>query len=231
MYALELAARGAEVTAIEGREANIEKARFAARVLGLENVDFQLGDVRELSLERHGSFDVVLCLGILYHLDAPDAFRFVEQVGEVCRSLAVVDTWVALTPEETRSHDGVDYRGVSLFEHEEDASEAARSERLWSSLDNPRAFAPTLPSLLRLLDSAGFTSALECHLPTEGDKPEGRVTLVAAKGQGERPRLTPEPATSFPAEPERARARRLQSLVARVRSLARRTSRRPLRRL
>ena len=48
MYALELARRGAEVIAIEGREANIEKARFAARALAID-VDFQLGDVRDLS--------------------------------------------------------------------------------------------------------------------------------------------------------------------------------------
>ena len=73
MYALEFAQRGAEVVAIEGREANLEKARFAARALGLE-VDFQLGDVRDLDAERHGEFDLVLALGILYHLDATDLF-------------------------------------------------------------------------------------------------------------------------------------------------------------
>ena len=76
MYALELARRGAAVMAIEGREANIEKARFAARTLSID-VDFQLGDVRDLSREQHGEFDVVLALGILYHLDAPDLFSLV----------------------------------------------------------------------------------------------------------------------------------------------------------
>src|SRR5207237_6924907 len=76
MYALELASRGAEVVAIEGREANLEKARFAARALGLD-VDFRLGDVRDLGRDEHGEFDVVLCLGILYHLDTPDIFEFV----------------------------------------------------------------------------------------------------------------------------------------------------------
>src|SRR5919199_94278 len=43
MYALELARRGARVTAIEGREQNLAKAQFAATALGLE-VDFRLGD-------------------------------------------------------------------------------------------------------------------------------------------------------------------------------------------
>src|SRR5439155_16297195 len=58
MYAIEFARRGGEVVAIEGREANLEKARFAARTLGLDGIDFQLGDVRGLSLARHGEFDV-----------------------------------------------------------------------------------------------------------------------------------------------------------------------------
>ncbi len=40
MYAIELASRGAAVVAIEGREANLAKARFAARVLGVD-VDWE----------------------------------------------------------------------------------------------------------------------------------------------------------------------------------------------
>ena len=68
-YAVEFARQGAQVVAIEGREANIEKARFSKRALGLDNLELIHGDVRDLSRERHGSFDIVLCLGILYHLD------------------------------------------------------------------------------------------------------------------------------------------------------------------
>ncbi|MBI3796935.1 MAG: methyltransferase domain-containing protein, partial [Deltaproteobacteria bacterium] len=72
MYALEFAQHGAQVLGIEGRLANIEKARFAKRVLGFSNCDFVQDDVRNLSLAKYGDFDVVLCCGILYHLDAPD---------------------------------------------------------------------------------------------------------------------------------------------------------------
>ena len=43
------------------------------------------GDVRGLDRASHGKFDVVLCLGILYHLDHPDVFGFVEQMASVCR--------------------------------------------------------------------------------------------------------------------------------------------------
>src|SRR4051812_24516142 len=77
LYAIEFARRGANAVGIEGREANVEKARFAKRAIGLENIDFFQDDVRNLRVEKYGEFDVVLCLGILYHLDVPDVFDFI----------------------------------------------------------------------------------------------------------------------------------------------------------
>ena len=83
MFAVELARMGASVVGIEGREANVAKARLAKEVLGLENLEFHQDDVRNLSEERYGRFDVVLCLGILYHLNPPHVFRFVESIASV----------------------------------------------------------------------------------------------------------------------------------------------------
>ena len=136
MYALELARRGARVTAIEGREQNLAKAQFAATALGLE-VDFQLGDVRQLSRQEHGEFDVVLCLGILYHLDAPDVFVFLERLAEVCDGLCVLDTHVTDSTAERFSHGGRSYRGRSFAEP--DTSDPLAQDTLWASLDNPRS--------------------------------------------------------------------------------------------
>src|SRR5208283_4911140 len=48
---------------------------FARKVLGLSNCRLIKGDVRSISAEL-GSFDVILCAGILYHLDFPDCVRF-----------------------------------------------------------------------------------------------------------------------------------------------------------
>jgi SAM-dependent methyltransferase len=194
MYALELAARGADVVAIEGREANLEKARFAARALELEGrIDFQLGDVRDLSRERHGEFDAILCLGILYHLDAPDVFPFVSRIADTCRRVLVLDTNVSLSPQEERAHNGFTYRGESLFEHEPSSSQEERLRALWSSLDNPSAWIPTRPSLVSLLARAGFTSVSECWIPAEPDKTPGRITLLALRGMPQEPCISPPP--------------------------------------
>lgn len=202
MYALEFARRGAEVVAIEGREANLEKARFAGRTLGLD-VDFRQGDVRELDRASHGEFDVVLCLGILYHLDHPDVFRFVEQMASVCRRALVVDTHVALQDEEDQEHDGHVYHGHSLFEHEPSSTDEERLRALWSSLDNPSAWAPTRPSLLSLLARSGFTSVYECSVPAEPAKTLDRVTVLALKGKPEAPHVAPAPPADPAAVPER----------------------------
>jgi SAM-dependent methyltransferase len=204
MYALELAARGASVIAIEGREANIEKARFAARALGLaDRVDFQLGDVRDLSRERHGEFDAVLCLGILYHLDAPDVFPFAERLAETCRRALVLDTNVSLAPRGGHEHGGAAYRGESLFEHDPASSQQDRLRAVWSSLDNASAWIPTKPSLLSLLARTGFTSVSECWVPAEPAKTPGRITLLALRGAPQEPRLAPAPPSDRASVPER----------------------------
>ncbi len=203
MYAIELAGRGAEVVAIEGREANLEKARFAARALGVE-VDFQQGDVRDLSRERHGEFDVVLCLGILYHLDVEDVFPFVSRMAEVCRRALVVDTAIALAAKEERAYDGQVYKGQTLFEHDPSSSQEERLKALWSSLDNTSAFALTAPSLQSLLARAGFTSVYQCWVPAEPAKTPDRVTVVALKGVAQDALVTPaptEPRTDVPERP------------------------------
>src|SRR5262249_18360193 len=70
LFGIEFALHGAQVLAIEGREANLAKARFAKDTLDLSRLELVSGDVRQLDRGEHGTFDVVLCLGILYHLDA-----------------------------------------------------------------------------------------------------------------------------------------------------------------
>src|SRR3989442_14143808 len=76
LYGKEFARHGAAVFGKEGRKANIEKARFAKDALALENIRFVQDNVRNLSVQKYGYFDVVLCLGILYHLHVPDVFHF-----------------------------------------------------------------------------------------------------------------------------------------------------------
>ena len=204
MYSIEFGRQGAQVCAIEGRETNLEKARFAARVLSLGNIEFHQDDVRNLSEEKHGRFDVVLCLGILYHLDAPDVFTFLENVFAVCQHITVIDTHISLHPEQIFLYKGKKYWGKTVPEHAPDAGHEEKQKSLWASLDNPISIHFTRPSLYNLLYNVGFTSVYECHIPQEPQKPTDRATFVAIKGTTALPvscpQLSPGYARDLPEE-------------------------------
>jgi SAM-dependent methyltransferase len=184
LFAIELARRGAKVVAIEGREANLDKAEFVKDMLFLDDLKLVRDDVRNLSPDRYGSFDVVLCLGILYHLDIPDSFLFMQQVADVCRGFAVIDTEVTISPEKSYAYRGKAYWGKSRVEHNSHTTPAERRKSPWASLDNVRSFCFTRASLYNLLSDVGFTSVYECHNPVV-EKTVGRITLLAIKGRKE----------------------------------------------
>jgi SAM-dependent methyltransferase len=180
-FAIEFARHGATVLGIEGREANLAKGQLAKDVLRLDRLTFELGDVRHLSRQRHGEFDVVLCAGILYHLDAPDVFAFVEQIAEVCRRLTIVDTSVSIRAAESRSYKGRTYHGRTFPEHEGAKSRSEWTLDLWDSLDNASSFWLTRPSLLNLLKEAGFSSVMEVLNPALPGQLGDRTVLAAIK--------------------------------------------------
>lgn len=185
-YAVEFARRGAAVVAIDGREADLEKARFAKEVLGLDRLELGLADVREVDVARFGRLDVVLCLGLLYHLDAPDCFELVHRMAQLATRLVAIDTHVGIGALRPFDHRGRTYWGRSVREHEPDASREERLADLWASLDNPRSVWIAERSLLDLLADAGFSSVFRCELPFEPDKPADRLTLVALRGEPQR---------------------------------------------
>ena len=203
LYACEFALRGASVVGIEGRSSNLARAEFAREALGLDRLELVEADVRDLSRERHGGFDVVLCTGILYHLDTPGVFELAESVRAVCDGVAIVDThvsyadaelarlpaeafWVdpaTLGPFEARSHRGVDYWGRAYTEHLPDSTPEERAGSGWASIGNFESFWPSRASLFNLLADSGFASVLEVHAPRLAYPPD-RVTLVALGGGG-----------------------------------------------
>ena len=145
--ALEFGKQGAEVVAIEGRVTLAEKAQFARDALGLARVTIVRGDVRRLSPEEHGFFDVVLALGLLDRLDAPAVFDVASRLGSVCKRFALVEARLAGRARGTREGNGILYRG---------------SPRSRNGEPN---FLLTRASMLSLLTRSGFTSIVETLHP------------------------------------------------------------------
>jgi Methyltransferase domain len=178
LFAVELARRGASVVAIEAREANLEKIRLAKDALRLQNLELRKEDVRTLDRRLHGEFDVVLCLGLLYHLDASDVFKLIDGMREVCRDLAIIETRIASHPSARRKYRNRDYWGLVISEPPPDTPRFSR-DALWSSVGNRQSFELTRASLSNALADAGFSSVLECHVPPlQGTNPR-RVTFAA----------------------------------------------------
>jgi hypothetical protein len=177
-----MAMHGAEVVGIELREANLAKAQFAKNYLGLDNLTLHKDDVRNLSVEKYGKFDVVICSGILYHLTTPDVFRFVRQIYEVCTRLAIFDTQIALHPREMVEFEGQPFHGIWFTEHDPSADKETRLKDVWASVDNSRSFSFTQPSLSNLISSVGFSSFFECLNPAHAVPPD-RCAYVAIRGR------------------------------------------------
>ena len=183
VYALETALRGHPVHAVDGRTERMQQGEEFARRLQLDHLRFEQQDVRQITAESHGQFDIIYFLGILYHLDVPDSFQVLENLGRMCQRFLIIDTHISLEPNRKVEYKGQIYHGIREREHEENDPESVRRSRLLMSLDNPYSFWFSRECLSRVLLHAGFTSVYECHAPLDHLRRADRVTFVACKGE------------------------------------------------
>lgn len=226
LYSIELARCGATVLGVEGRAENVARARLAAAATGLDRCEFVQSDVRDLTRERYGGFDLVLNIGILYHLDAPDLFGFLEQVARMCDGVMVLSTHYARFGLLRRRHRGRSYRGAVFSEHRPSDSAAERLAHRRASIDNASSFWLTRPSLLNLLADVGFTSVAEIAIPraAPGEAPGNLLDIVAWRGgRVEVPTSSYAPVPPPPRVPElrRPRPHPSQTVLGQMRDLAR----------
>ena len=197
IYAVEFARRGARVVALELRESNLAKSCFAKDVLKLDTLEFVKDDVRNFTVEKYGTFDVVLASGILYHLDVPDVFTFVENVARACTGIAIIDTHIGVEPDESFVHNGKTYWGWHFTEYSSEPTPEEVEQKNWLAVGNVKSFWLTRASLFNLMHEAGFTSAYECHIPVHV-APADRLTAVGIKGQRQQLLSYPLPTESWP---------------------------------
>jgi len=182
VYAIEAGLRGAEVVAVDARSQRMDEGRACAERHGLDNVRFLQQDVRRLTREHLGRFDVVYFLGLLYHLDETELLPVLEQVCDLCGHLLLIDTLISLEAPDAFEWGGEPYRGQRWREHGDTDPPEVRLARLLRSVDSPFAFRLSRESLLAALHRVGFTSVYECRVPFEPGKAPDRITLAACKG-------------------------------------------------
>jgi hypothetical protein len=184
-FAAEFAARGATVTAIEGREINIKAAKERFPSDKYKNLEFIQDDVRNLSSAKYGKFDVVLCLGILYHLDTPDCFKLIKSIADVCTDFAIIDTHIGINDERV-TFEGHNYFGWKYSEYAYVPTNEIQENSRWASINNTKSFWLTKPSLINALINGGFSTVYECQYPAWNDMPGNRIALVATKKKREK---------------------------------------------
>ena len=80
------------VLGLDGRQMHVDQANFVFEVKEIENrrYDFVAGNLFDVNLRRFGTFDVVLCLGLMYHISKH--MVFMEKISEVNSDVLRVDT-------------------------------------------------------------------------------------------------------------------------------------------
>ena len=175
-FSFEMERRGAEVLAID----NWDNPRFhEARALMNSRVEYRQMDMYELTPERVGRFDIVLFMGVLYHLKHP--LLALERVCALTTDMAAVDSFILR--EQHRPGEKVEQRPVMEF---------YETNEFGGQTDN--WVAPSLACLQAFCRTAGFarvelqsvlehSACLACYRqwePPAANAPEGPELLAAS---------------------------------------------------
>lgn len=160
-FSFEMERRGAEVKSVDYADPDAVGFGIAARLLN-SKIEYSVGNVYDLGPEEHGCFDVVLFLGLLYHLRSP--MLAVDAIRSVCKpgTRVFVETQL-MTDEALREDDR------PLWEYF--ARDALRS-------DGSNKWAPNFCALEKLFEDCEF-KVLERMRNGE----RGYVTLEAVEDE------------------------------------------------
>lgn len=80
------------VLGVDGRQMHVDQANLVFDAKGVDpgRYRFEVSDVLELDLTAEAPFDIVLCLGLLYHVSKP--FELMERISAWNTDLLVLDT-------------------------------------------------------------------------------------------------------------------------------------------
>jgi SAM-dependent methyltransferase len=143
-----------DVVGVDIRPESLAKASFVAEAQGHSGLSFVAADCEELARTLRGSFDVCLCLGLLYHLENP--MRCLRQAAALTRDAIVVETQVVDELEGSTEWGRKDltmpYRGVLALIDESSAFRRGNAE----AGATPVALCPSPRAVHSMLAAVGF---------------------------------------------------------------------------
>jgi tRNA (mo5U34)-methyltransferase len=161
-FAFELERRGALVQGLDYAAPDVTGFAIASRVLG-SRVGYAVANVYDLDPARFGTFDLVLFLGVLYHLRNP--MLALDRVRSVLRpgGLIFVETQVTTAPELL----GSDLPVWQFFPRGELHG------------DPTNMWAPNVPGLVRALEECQIQVHQVVHAGPAGDRAWARGQAVS----------------------------------------------------
>lgn len=91
-YSNILASLGFDVVGVDARKNNVEESRRR-----YPKLSFEVADAEDPALSALGTFDVVFCFGLLYHLENP--FRAVRNLSAMTSKLSIIEGICYPSPE------------------------------------------------------------------------------------------------------------------------------------
>lgn len=163
-YSIQANLRGAKVLGVDAKRWHVRQALFASQALNLRDINFKRESLYSLKPNVHGTFDVVLALGLVYHLK--HLVKGLEGLFDMCQDLLILETAVLDSQEHISYIDSIGHELFPLRYVKNDAykDEAASN---W--------FFPTAETVKAMLEDVGF-SEVQIH-----DHFNGRCVLTARK--------------------------------------------------
>jgi SAM-dependent methyltransferase len=153
-FSFEVAKLGAkEVVGFDAREMNIRKAELVQAQTDANNVSFQVDNIFDISPGRYGTFDLVMCLGLMYHLEDP--MGALRRLRSVASEFCVIDTEVARAGVSIAIDRGPNAGVVNTAEA---VAVIAEPEFKWNPVQSVTGIVlvPNLAALKTMLQHAGF---------------------------------------------------------------------------
>jgi len=133
------------VFGIDGRQMHVDQSEFVFEVNEVEQsrYDFVAGDIFKTALPEFGSFDIVLCLGLMYHVSKH--MDLMERIDSVNTDLLVIDTSLSTAPG-------------SFLELYREPSESLEDPRM--AVDHALVMRPTQEAVRDLAEHFGYSVAM-----------------------------------------------------------------------
>lgn len=144
-YSIEANRRGATVLGVDAKRWLVRQARFAAQALDLKHIRFEQASLYALNPRKQGTFDVVLALGLIYHLK--HLVHGLEILFDMCDDLLILETVVS---DDIAADPVTDVSGQSLFPLRYVKNDPTKDEAAFNW------FVPSSRTVKAMLEDVGF---------------------------------------------------------------------------